>query len=85
MPATALSDLRFRIVSRRYAATEPVNTASELTTNGASASSGPTKARWRSKSSITTEKGNTMNTPEPIHPGEHLAEFIEELGIASTD
>ena len=23
-----------------------------------------------------------MNTPEPIHPGEHLAEFIEELGIS---
>ena len=22
-----------------------------------------------------------MNTPEPIHPGEHRAEFIEELGI----
>jgi len=23
-----------------------------------------------------------VNTPEPIHPGEHLAEFIEELGIS---
>ena len=23
-----------------------------------------------------------MNAPEPIHPGEHLAEFIEELGIS---
>ena len=23
-----------------------------------------------------------MNTPEPTHPGEHLAEFIEELGIS---
>ena len=23
-----------------------------------------------------------MNTPEPIHTGEHLAEFIEELGIS---
>ncbi len=23
-----------------------------------------------------------MNTPEPIHPGEHLAEFIEEIGIS---
>ena len=23
-----------------------------------------------------------MNTPEPIHPGDHLAEFIEELGIS---
>ena len=23
-----------------------------------------------------------MNTPEPIHPGEHLAEFVEELGIS---
>ena len=23
-----------------------------------------------------------MNTIEPIHPGEHLAEFIEELGIS---
>ncbi len=22
-----------------------------------------------------------MNTPEPIHPGEHLTEFLEELGI----
>lgn len=22
-----------------------------------------------------------MTTPEPIHPGEHLAEFLEELGI----
>lgn len=22
-----------------------------------------------------------MNTPEPIHPGEHLAEIMEELGI----
>ena len=22
-----------------------------------------------------------MTTPEPIHPGEHLAEIIEELGI----
>ena len=22
-----------------------------------------------------------MNNPEPIHPGEHLAEFMEELGI----
>lgn len=22
-----------------------------------------------------------MATPEPIHPGEHLAEFLEELGI----
>ena len=75
-------ECRRRIVSKRYAATEPDNTASELMTNGASASFGPTKARWRSKSSITTEKGNTMNTPEPIHPGEHLAEFIEELGIS---
>ena len=23
-----------------------------------------------------------MNTPDPIHPGEHLAEFLEELGIS---
>ena len=23
-----------------------------------------------------------MNTPEPIHPGEHLAEFIDEFGIS---
>ncbi len=23
-----------------------------------------------------------MTNPEPIHPGEHLAEFIEELGIS---
>ncbi len=23
-----------------------------------------------------------MSTPESIHPGEHLAEFIEELGIS---
>ena len=23
-----------------------------------------------------------MTTPEPIHPGEHLAEFLEELGIS---
>ena len=23
-----------------------------------------------------------MDTPEPIHPGEHLAEFLEELGIS---
>ena len=23
-----------------------------------------------------------MNTPEPIHPGEHLAEFLDELGIS---
>jgi len=23
-----------------------------------------------------------MNTPEPIHPGEHLQEIIEELGIS---
>ena len=23
-----------------------------------------------------------MNTPEPIHPGEHLEEFIDELGIS---
>ena len=23
-----------------------------------------------------------MYTPEPIHPGEHLAEMIEELGIS---
>ena len=22
-----------------------------------------------------------MNTPEPIHPGEHLAEILDELGI----
>ena len=22
-----------------------------------------------------------MNSPEPIHPGEHLAEIMEELGI----
>ena len=29
-----------------------------------------------------TERGNTVITPEPIHPGEHLAEFIEELGIS---
>ena len=29
-----------------------------------------------------TGRGNTVITPEPIHPGEHLAEFIEELGIS---
>ena len=29
-----------------------------------------------------TERGNTVITPEPIHPGEHLSEFIEELGIS---
>lgn len=23
-----------------------------------------------------------MNTPEPIHPGEHLQEILEELGIS---
>lgn len=23
-----------------------------------------------------------MNTPEPIHPGEHLQEIMEELGIS---
>ena len=23
-----------------------------------------------------------MNTPEPIHPGEHLAEFLDELDIS---
>ncbi len=23
-----------------------------------------------------------MNAPEPIHPGEHLAEFLDELGIS---
>ena len=23
-----------------------------------------------------------MNTPEPIHPGEHLEEFMQELGIS---
>ena len=23
-----------------------------------------------------------MNTPEPTHPGEHLAEFLNELGIS---
>lgn len=23
-----------------------------------------------------------MNTSEPIHPGEHLAEFLDELGIS---
>ena len=23
-----------------------------------------------------------MNTPEPIHPGEHLQDIIEELGIS---
>ena len=71
-----------RTVSKRYAATEPDSTASASTTNGASASSGPTKAQWRSKSSTTTKRGNTVNTSEPIHPGEHLSEFIEELGIS---
>ena len=25
---------------------------------------------------------NTINTREPIHPGEHLQEIIEELGIS---
>ncbi len=49
---------------------------------GESASSGPNKALWKSKSSTITERNNTMNTPEPIHPGEHLEEFMQELGIS---
>ena len=49
---------------------------------GESASSGPNKALWKSKSSTITERNNTMNTPEPIHPGEHLQEFMQELGIS---
>ena len=29
----------------------------------------------------TTTEAIAMTTPELIHPGEHLAEFLEELGI----
>ena len=27
-------------------------------------------------------RANTLNTPEPIHPGEHLLEFLDELGLS---
>ena len=50
------------------------------TTSGASASSGPNTAQWRLKLSTTT-KDQSMTTAAPIHPGEHLAEYLGELGI----
>ena len=28
------------------------------------------------------ERGNTVDISEPIHPGEHLQEILEELGIS---
>ena len=37
-------------------------------------------APWKSKSSTTTED-KIMTTAEPIHPGEHLAEILDELDI----
>ena len=40
---------------------------------------------WTSRGAMeispTTTKEETMTTPEAIHPGEHLAEIMNELGI----
>ena len=36
---------------------------------------------WDATSPPSQQKGVAMKTTERIHPGEHLAEFLEELGI----
>jgi addiction module HigA family antidote len=61
------------------------STASVSTTNGGFASSGqkvrPARSMWRS--SIITEEGAMARTP--IHPGEHLAEELKELGVSAAE
>ena len=50
-------------------------------TNGGYVSVGQKGMRMMSNWLITT-RGNTMTKIDPIHPGEHLAEFIEEYDIS---
>ena len=50
-------------------------------TNGVCVFTGQSKAQWKSKSQTITED-KTMTKIGPIHPGEHLAEFLDELGIS---
>src|SRR5713101_1133481 len=60
-------------------------TASASMTNGGFASSGPKAhpARSRSRLLITTDGGTMARTP--IHPGEHLAEELKELGLSAAE
>src|SRR5665811_1182322 len=65
---------------KHSAETGPDNTASASTSNGGSASSGPTPDPPTSRSWTTTEEVPTMTTITPIHPGEILMEeFLEPL------
>src|SRR5450759_2389987 len=68
---------------KHSAATGPDNTASGSTSNGGSASPGPTPDPPTSRSSTTTEEVPPMTTITPIHPGEILMEeFLEPLQVS---
>ena len=60
---------------------DKARTAAASTTNGACVIAGQSKAQRKLKSRTTTED-KAMTTIDPIHPGEHLAEFLDELGIS---
>ena len=57
------------------------STAYESIGNGEFVSSGEVAEQWRLKLSTTTSEDDAT-VFDPIHPGEDLAEFIEEVGIS---
>src|SRR5665647_626252 len=68
---------------KHYAETGPDSTASASTSNGGSASSGPTPDPPTSRSWTITEEVPPMTTIAPIHPGEILMEeFLEPLEVS---
>lgn len=85
--ASALDDLRLPPSHRleRWSETAPGSGASASTTSGGFVLSGTTAMPSRSRSRIITEAFTTMPIRDiaPVHPGEHLSEFLNELGIDS--
>src|SRR5258708_39032554 len=74
------------IAWKRLEATELGSTPFASISNGGSVSNGlPMQSvRRTSKLSIITEQGGSMTRPA-IHPGEILADELEELGITPTE
>src|SRR5262249_13796130 len=71
---------------KRLRAIAPDSSRFASTINGGFGSSCPADRldRWTSRSSIITKEGTAMPRT-PIHPGEHLAEELRELGITAAE
>src|ERR1035438_7142325 len=70
------------IIWRRSRETVPGSIASASTTNGGFASPGGKETPMTSKSQTTTDRTGQRKRLAPIHPGEILAEDLQDAGIS---